>query len=484
MGRVNRVRAAAAIVLSIPLSIVNAVPLYGVRFARPVADDFCTIGSLRRLGFLRSQVHWYESWSGRYAFTASVNAVELLGHWSYPWVIGIIMTVWLIAMYFLFKGVLSWADLSPTQAPAVLLSLLSAFALFSGVPNFYQSFYWLTGFLTYALPMILLTLLAGWAVQIGRASHKERPQKQPIPLQITALLFGLLVGGFSETTTLVAALLLGLGIGAALSTSRWRHSPLTLTLLPVFVGVLAGAVIQISSPGNQVRQALMPSPPDISTLIRWSVRDVVIFLAILRRESPLILTLALIIPVFVGLASGPRARSPSSRARWPKIAVELFAIPAAAAVLILTPFAATEYAQSSYPDGRVLLVPYYLLLFGISVWSLLLGKRLNEVFIHGSKWRNVGLVLLFVVAFVLVILSTSGQLLGHLITFRDAESFSGQWDVRHSNVLRASGGDNEPPIEVASLPHIGGVSEISREADNWVNRCFAQAYGLPSVVAK
>ncbi len=44
--------------------------------------------------------------------------------------------------------------------------------------------------------------------------------------------------------------------------------------------------------------------------------------------------------------------------------------------------------------------------------------------------------------------------------------------------------DGVTSLPVASLTHMGGLDEISRDPTHWVNVCFAQAYGLKRVEAK
>jgi len=58
--------------LGLPLLTIGYMGLS----ARYLADDYCTAGTLRELGLLGSQRHWYVHWSGRYAFTLAVNLVH------------------------------------------------------------------------------------------------------------------------------------------------------------------------------------------------------------------------------------------------------------------------------------------------------------------------------------------------------------------------------------------------------------------------
>jgi hypothetical protein len=65
----------------------------------------------------------------------------------------------------------------------------------------------------------------------------------------------------------------------------------------------------------------------------------------------------------------------------------------------------------------------------------------------------------------------------------DARDFAVRSDERLAKVIEARQ-DGVTSLPVASLTHMGGLDEISRDPTYWVNVCFAQAYGLKRVVAK
>src|SRR6266568_5813919 len=48
-------------------------------FVRWIADDFWTAAAVKTHGFLGAQVWWYRVWSGRFAFTFLVTAIQTLG---------------------------------------------------------------------------------------------------------------------------------------------------------------------------------------------------------------------------------------------------------------------------------------------------------------------------------------------------------------------------------------------------------------------
>ncbi|HSR48523.1 MAG TPA: hypothetical protein VLL77_11140, partial [Anaerolineales bacterium] len=90
----NQIVYAIAFALIILLLFSHAVLGW---FSRYMADDYCTVGSLRGLGFGGSQVFWYTSWSGRYTFTFLVNLAEAAGAWTVQVLPGIAVSAFVLA---------------------------------------------------------------------------------------------------------------------------------------------------------------------------------------------------------------------------------------------------------------------------------------------------------------------------------------------------------------------------------------------------
>ena len=67
------------------LAAALAAHAYVGLFARYMADDYCTAGTVRTAGLLETQRHFYLAWSGRFSFTWTVSLVELLGTGVVPY---------------------------------------------------------------------------------------------------------------------------------------------------------------------------------------------------------------------------------------------------------------------------------------------------------------------------------------------------------------------------------------------------------------
>ncbi len=146
--------------------------------------------------------------------------------------------------------------------------------------------------------------------------------------------------------------------------------------------------------------------------------------------------------------------------------------------------APTQYAMASYPDGRLLISAQFAVATGMAVWGAAAGRWLVRIWPPAAgSWPRPSLgVACFLALFTLGFdsLGTTRELLAPL---PDARDFATRSDERLTRVLEArqAGIDSLP---VASLTHMGGLDEISTDSANWVNVCFAQAYGLRRVTAK
>jgi len=145
--------------------------------------------------------------------------------------------------------------------------------------------------------------------------------------------------------------------------------------------------------------------------------------------------------------------------------------------------ALAAYAQSAYPDGRVLLPAIYLMVAGAGALGALSASEVSRLVPSPGgalRWlvpAGRGVVLFAVV-------SLSRMAAQEALAYApDARQFAQAWDRREAAV-QAAASLGERELAVASLTHMGGLAEISRDESDWLNRCFADAYDLKKVWAK
>jgi len=465
-----------ALVLLIPLAVHGLIGSY----SRYVADDFCTAGSLRRLGFFSSQVNWYLTWSGRFSFMFTIHTLQLFGTGISRFGTLIVLVVWLSAGLALFSQLLIKAPKRTRLPAATALGAYTVAATLLGAPNLYQSLYWLTGAMTYSLPLALATGYGAWLA--ARAVDRERRASR---VGILLLGFGwtLFTGGFSETMVVVQTSLLGAALLAALvlrADPRWRG--LLAPASAGFVGSIAALVLVVSAPGNAVRLGLMTAPSSLPLVLRRTFMDLRIFVSLALRQMGPWLVAGVVLAVFVPVIAGAFERTQQPRAGSAWLPAVLL-IPIVTVLLMYASILPYEYALSNYPDGRVLVTTQYLMVLGLMLWGIALGRVLARRFPllarPSTGWRLAALLLLLAGAGWFAFVS-SGEAFGW---YPEAREFAQLWDVR-DQAARQAVRDGERVVMLRSLSHIGGLSEIAREPGFWVNVCVAQTYGLRQVTAK
>jgi hypothetical protein len=468
--------ALSAALLAIPL-LAHAIVGW---FSRYMADDYCTVGTLRALGFWGSQSFWYTTWSGRYTFTFLVHAAETVGVIVTRFLPALAILVWVIVAAFAFREAGRWVGAHAGRLGWALLAALMVFAILDGAPSPYQSLYWQTGMITYALPLVLITALAAWMLSAVRRAALASPKPW-----VLATMAGttVLAGGLSETYAVLQIAVLAVGLVACWVGLRgqWRRHVMALFAAALLGAITALLVIYVA-PGTDVRRGMISEPMGVKELTGRVVQDARIFLSRVVRRVPATLLLAVFLPAGLALglcASGsgdgrPSSPSPKKLLPW------LVAVPLATGALLLVSIAPYEFAVSDYPDARVLITSQFVLVAGMSTWGFLLGAALAR----SSGRRAVPAALIAAaLSLLLVLASIAPATRRPLSLLPDARDFAPAWDKRDAE-LRAAYAAGADEAAVVSLPHIGGLAEIGYDPNEWVNRCVAQAYGLKRVIAK
>lgn len=200
--------------------------LLALGFTRPYADDFCTIAASRG-GAWSFMLYQYNNWSGRYSSMLTSSLALQIGPWFTPILIAALFVAWWLALRKLASG--------PLATLILLVVLISA-------PEPFESFYWLTGALTYLAPLVLAT----WCVVLV-----ERPALI-VPLAFIA-------AGFSDVAGLLQLITFA-GLAVA-----WNRR----MMLPALTTVIGVALVALA-PGNAARRAYFP-PPQFGASIAASV---------------------------------------------------------------------------------------------------------------------------------------------------------------------------------------------------------------------
>lgn len=306
-----------------------AVHLLLALCAYPALDDWVFAAAGRDHGVAISLSTYYHDWGGRWASGIALYGLGLLPSlaWCYPLLVlaGFAGAAWGLGRIAGWRG-----------------ALLAGVPLLAWLPSPAEGPYWMSGGVTYLLPVLLLLPVA--ALAAGRGSAVLR------------MLAGTAAGGCSET----AAVLVGAGLLAACLLHDRRHA---WTL----VGASAGALVLLLAPGNQARWEHIAGParPDLAAACLAALPASLTQLGALLRD-------ALLSPVTVALAALavqlPRS-APAPRG-WPSGLAMAALLGAAGAALL------ASNATVGFIEGRQANVIWLhaVLSLGLGAW-LLLARR-------------------------------------------------------------------------------------------------------------
>ena len=234
-------------VVAILLFIVNAA------FANPLTDDYCYSSMARNLGFMPAQAYWYNHWTGRFLSSALLSGNPLVygqmaGYKLIPLLL--VSSLW-AALYLAVRTVVR--ESLPARSLWVFVSVFVAVYL-DRMPDIRSGLYWMAGSVTYQVGAILALFLVVTLARLLRATGQGR-----LKWCLVASLCALLIPGTNEVVLLMLFPLL-LAIVAFDRRLRGRFD--RLLFLPVACA-LAGALVSVCAPGNQVRMAASADHRDV-----------------------------------------------------------------------------------------------------------------------------------------------------------------------------------------------------------------------------
>jgi hypothetical protein len=468
---------------ALAVALASLLAVYAVRgwFARYTADDYCTAGLQRAMGFLGAQAYWYEFWSGRFSFYFVSGLVELSG----PTIVQILPTIALAA----FVAAGAWAVLPIARAACWPVPIASAamgsaavvLACLQGAPLLEQDLYWQTGMLTYLLPLVLLTVYAGWLAR--RACSTARPSRRGL-FASSLLLIG--TAGLSEVSLAVQLTLLTLGTIVTFVLLRSERRRAVLPFLATgLLASLVGAAILIAAPGNYVHQARVTgSVHELSELplaLRASLDFVGLFARSVEFRARFAMLVLLGLSLWLGLHAARSQPVASTRRALVLRAAAILSIVGCTWLLLMAASFPGYFAQAWDVPERAQFVGVWVLALALASAGYLtaelagqaarrLGGRLDRM-VAAPLWP-VGLLLLAAVA-LLMLPSTLAPVAADI-------AYAAEWDSLDASI-RASATTGEPVVVDRTLPAHYGFEFLTTDAAYYPNPCVAQFYGVPSI---
>ena len=316
-------RWAAVLVIFYLLSLLPIVISGMYDYAQ--ADDYA-YGQLTHPAWVQSGSVWavlraaaatvcqyYKDWQGTYSsiFLMSLQP-GIWGDELYH-VVPFLFAAGFSAAFFLlfYAAFVRWLGARP--AYAVSAAALVAFYAMQNVPDYVQAFYWYNGAVHYMGSMIALLFLAAaflWGMKneareestrkvmirdfSGRQTETGRAKRRSavfagVGEQALLVLLALYVGGGNYVTVLQGLLLAATAVALPLlfHNSLWKR-----VLLPS-AAMAVGAAVNMTAPGNAVRQALLGEPYNVMWTIGHSFESALLYIG--RWTTPEFLLLLLVL---------------------------------------------------------------------------------------------------------------------------------------------------------------------------------------------
>ena len=448
-------------------------------FSRYYADDFCLTGSFLTSGFWVSQVSLYISWSPRYFGTFLINLSELFGRGSIRIWTALLIILWMAALIW---AILQAARVARLRVPAILSLLLAEALVFFSIieaPQQYQAIYWRIGLVTYTLPLVFLAFLVGL---IFNRLHKADPTRLSWGGSVACAVLAFIAGGLSETYVTLQTGLLTLALVAVWLMVRTPSRRNSFALVgAALVGSLMALLAIGLAPGNAVRLSAMPVRPHIFPFIRMAVTNSMIFIYTSLKDNAFQNLLAVLVPMlityvlYVSDKGLPRLRPTS-------LIFALFLIPVLSSLLVLAVCAPSAYAESSYPEGRVLIEARFIMVFMIIAEGSLIGMCFSQMHLWAGEPAPLYLQLILAAVFLVVILY---PLYDSRKTYQEIPFYrqrAATWDA-HNAIIGSSLQQgildvNIKDSQASSFDAFSGLSDLTSDPANWVDQCAANFYGL------
>ena len=459
---------------------------------RYLADDYSTASFLAQKGFWLVQVFWYETWSGRFAFTFVVSLVELVGVGIVPFLPLLGLTAWFFALWWALQQAFAALALPVEKKWLAVLAAAIIFGAVKSIKDYTEVIFWQTGILTYQISLILFCLTLGLFLK----RFFSKPQVPAVALweYPVASLIALILGGFSETWIILQVAILTLAlIYFSFFHQKPHRSDVIHTLLAVYIGSWCAFLAIVRSPGNAGRTVRMTqlSLESVFGAMLAAIRDVPLFLMQWLTGNTALAVGLLLTGAVTGFltasATGERGSAPQG-----KQLLRSGILLAVAIGLLSVGFFPAFVVWGTRPVDRAAFLPIFLFILAFMLFGFFAGRFLAGLVQPGKRQTALQLTLTMLLALTMLWLQgratiAAAQLLPTL------QTYARLWDERDA-FLHAARSQKEGEIVVPSVRRnpdlhdirdtIWDVGELSEDPRDWINQVAAAYYGVKSISGK
>lgn len=449
--------------------------------ARYAADDYCQAYILRDMGFFPSQVYWYTTLVGRFAYNFTFNTFLAPGTSVLP-ILPLALLLSLLAGWgWFFRQVARSLHFERPALVAAWLACGLLFVLLASSPDMRQVLYWASGMANYLTPLIFLALILGTLTgQIRRVMTGKHPSRLGMALIFALPLFA---GGFTEVYSVSQIVVFALLLLGFLIVDHSAHKQQAVIILSLgLAGAILSFLIVYFSPAVAVRQQSFPPHPALIPLVGMTLEHLAIFLKRQVELNTLLVALAIVAPLTVTFLAGSQMtwlEAVYQRHRRRFLAA-LLLVPLVGLLLMTVCFAVHAWATSSYPPGRTILIPNLWLMLTLLLWGSLAGLGMR-VEIPEKQGMTAWFFMLLLLALIFF-----GPLRETIRLAREelpvAARFARAWDEQDALLRQAA----QQGIQAIGMPEIDNYYHVEQlrppsATYYWVNGCVSRYYQIPDV---
>jgi hypothetical protein len=432
---------------------------------------------LFQLGFWKAQVNLYTTWSPDFVRMFFISVSELFGHSSIRAWPALTILAFTLASFWMIHEISKSLLLNLSKWFEILLAELIVLFTLIEAPNQFQILYWRIGLVSYTVPMVFFPILTGALLFCAR---KVIPQRNPFGCMLVCALVAFMGGGFSETYVTLQTSMIGL---AMLFVLAWVKNQERRKWMLLLSGALAGSLLSmliiIVAPGNANRIALMPAHPDFFSLAHMSIVNAFLFTYTYLKTNSFLIVILLSLTMLIAYTHFTVNKN-TLRLRPTTLVLTIFLAPVIAFILVIAVCIPSAYAESSMPDGRVLVEAVFILILMIMVEGFFVGASLSQLHQLSDDPVPLKLELFSAVLMAAILVYPLYDTYRTYQKIPEYRALSITWD-RQDAKIRAARLSGEFIVTIKGFNVPGNLAEFQVDPGNWVNQCAASFYDVDQI---
>ncbi len=477
--------------LIIAASFLATIPLlYLCMYNHPSADDYMYAANTYHVwrdthslwevwqAALATSAEFYQTWQGLYA-SAVLQALEpgIFGE-SYYKFAGMIILATLYGTNLIFSNCILHKKLGMTGLESAAFGCILSFLMLQWIPSAVQGIYWYNGAVNYTFFYCVMILLICAVLQLGDGESKRKSAGW----LILSILLGVVLTGGNHVTAFMGILFL---LGSAIFGFIAHKKKFMMRSFVVFLFMIAGFLVNVSSPGTKVRQEAFENTPGVFMTIWYAMKRGA---GVINVWLGLAIVVCLIIMLPFVLRAVIRVRNETG-----------FAFPYPLLVVVLSVgwlcamYCPPIYAMGGSGDGRLVNVVYFSFVVLMFLNEFYICGWLVEHFIkvndgHTNEIRLSQQYSLVAVVLVVGMILGCGESSAGYQAFLQlktgaAARYSSEADARFQ-ILETSRGKDVVLDAYTEQPYMIFFDDITEDSSDWRNQYMLEYFELNSVALK